>query len=433
MNKKIIGIFVCTLLILTVLPVSGHTEIFIGEESINQISPIFNGERWMKTFDLNDYDAGYSVQQTTDGGYIVVGSTHPPSGNSNVWIIKTDNKGDMVWDKKYEGGYGHSIKQTSDGGYIIEGERYSSGNSDSWLIKIDEDGNILWDKTFDYTDVDLSSDVEQTNDGGYIISGFKGQPGDTDAWLLKTDESGELEWYSTYGGSGDDGAYSVVQTLDGGYVVSGYISPFEDTNELAVWLFKTNSDGEMLWEKTFSGGYNDGGFSVQLTDDGGYIITGVTASSKLLIYDVLLIKTDDEGELLWKKTLGGTYSDWGFEVQQTNDGGYIITGVTNKLFGEDALLIKTNSNGEKEWSKTYGDRIGADITVSGQQTMDGGFILAGYKSNGLGRDVLLIKTDSSGNVPRNKTFNFIYNLLEWLFEQFPNAFPILRNLLEAQC
>jgi len=412
------------LLIGTAIPVVGQVkDISIIKEN-DEISPVTNGDKWIKTFDLNFFDTGYSVLEASDGGYIVVGTTTPTSGGSSAWLIKTDNKGDIVWDKKYEGGNGHSAKQTSDGGYIIEGSKDSSDNLDIWLIKTDGDGNIVWEKTFGDNSVELSYDVEQTNDGGYIVTGFKGIPGNTKGWLLKTNESGELEWYSTYGNTGDYYTFSVVQTLDGGYVVSGSAPPFEDTNELAVWLFKTDRDGEMLWEKTFVGGYNDGSSCVQLTDD-GYIITGITASSKLLIYDILLIKTDGEGELLWRKTFGGLYSDWAYEVQQTNDGGYIIIGDTGTFFGEDALLIKTNSDGEKVWSKTYGDRIDVEITVSGQQTMDGGFILTGHKSNGLGRDVLLIKTDSNGDVPRSKVRNLPFRL----FELFPNLFPILRHLL----
>jgi predicted Rdx family selenoprotein len=428
MKTKLIGIFVCTLLIATAIPVIGQVnEISISKDT-DEINPLSNGNKWIKTFDLNYFDAGYSVQQTGDGGYIVVGSTIPTSGDSGVWMIKTDNKGNMVWDKKYEGGYGHSVKQTSDGGYIIEGAKDSPDNTDIWLIKTDEDGDIVWEKTFGDNSVELSYDVEQTNDGGYIVTGFKGIPGNTEGWLLKIDESGELEWYSTYGESGDYYTFSVVQTLDGGYVVSGGAPPFEDTDELAVWLFKTDSDGEMLWEKTFVGGYNDGSSSVQLTDEGGYIITGITASSKLLIYDILLMKTDGEGELLWRKTFGGVYSDWGYEVQQTSDGGYIIIGEIGTLFGTDALLIKTNSDGEEVWSKTYGDRRSADGIVSGQQTGDGGFILTGLKSNALGTDVLLIKTDSNGDVPKRSRVRSLWNFR--LFELFPNLFLLLRLLLQ---
>ena len=140
----------------------------------------------------------------------------------------------------------------------------------------------------------------------------------------------------------------------------------------------------------------------------------------------MALKTDSDGELLWEKTFGGADDDWGFEVQQTNDGGYIIIGVNVKLLGEDALLIKTNSNGDEEWSKTYGRRIGADITVSGQQTVDGGYILVGYKI-AYNTDVWLIKTDSNGDVPTSRARSL------WkfrLFELFPNLFPILQMLLQ---
>jgi len=437
MKVKIVGVFVCTLLIAAAIPVVGQSKVFSVIKEKDEITPSLNGDKWIKTFDSNEKDFGRSVLQTNDGGYLLVGVTGqyilPPI--DSIWVIKTDSMGDMVWDKKIEGGYGHTVRQTGDGGYIIGGGNLDEYyyRYDIWLIKFDEDGYIEWDNTFGDMNEEFITDLEQTYDGGYIISGYKGVPGDTDAMLLKINESGELDWCSTYGVSGEESiANSVEQTLDGGYVVSGSVSQFEDTNGLALRLFKTNSNGNMLWEKTFGKAKNDEeGFCLKKTDDGGFIITGVTAPVGTTHYDVVLIKTDAEGGLLWEKKFGGIFDDWGYEVQQTVDGGYIIIGFTGaeRIVGPDVLLIKTNSDGEKVWSKTFGDLIEADITVSGQQTIDGGFILTGYKThdNRWNADVLLIKTDANGNIPRNKIISSPSLNLKI---NHSNLFPIMQNLLQ---
>ena len=324
------------------------------------------------------------------------------------------------------------FKQTSDGGYIIIGSTKSYGvgyDWDVWLIKTDENGTELWNKTFGDIHIQHGFDIELTNDGGYIIAGETGDPmaGPYDAWLIKTDDFGNVVWNSTFGGSGWDCPSSVVQTLDGGYVIAGVFNYGEGIYQ-DVWLFKTNSEGELLWEKTFVEDAPAQGWSMQLTDDGGYIITGEKTSLENFLNDILLIKTDSEGELLWEKTFGGDHEDKGLDVLQTNDGGYIIIGFTGweRYVGSDGLLIKTNSDGEKVWSKTHGDIIGADTACSGQQTMDGGFILSGCKSYGfeMNADVLLIKTDANGNVARNRA---TYNSL---FLRFLEQFPILRLLLQ---
>lgn len=427
----------------TVIFLPRFNEIFNKKVTNDEIRPLTNGDKWMKTYDLNYFDAGYSVQQTSDEGFILVGSSHPSADDSIVWLVKTDSQGNIIWDKKFGGeddDYGSSVKQTNDGGYIIAGRTWSFGNGKGniWLIKTDNDGIMVWNKTFSHSGWDYSNDVIQTVDNGYIIAGFTGEPGEADALLIKTDEFGNLEWELTFGDSGEDGAYSVAQTLDGGYIVSGYM--FTEENNEDVWLFRTDGNGEMLWEKTFFTDDDGIGFSVKLTDDGGFIITGVISphyKSKSKSYitgknplygnseiDILLFKTDSDGELLWYKKFGGEYESWGWEVYQTNDGGYIIIGNTVRFFGEDALLIKTNSDGEKIWSKTYGDRFSADITSSGQQTSDGGYILAGYKYSVSNSDFLLIKTDSNGNVPNNKSIK------NTIFLQFLEKFPLLNLLLQ---
>ena len=313
-----------------------------------------------------------------------------------------------------DGDGGYSVEQTSDGGYIIVGytRSYGAGYSDVYLIKTDENGNKEWERTFGGNYDDKSRSVQQTSDGGYIIVGwtYSYGAGDTDVWLIKTDANGNKEWDRTFGGSDYDFGRSVQQTSDGGYIIVGETASYGAGN-LDVWLIKTDRYGNKEWDRTFGGSDYDWGSSVQQTSDGGYIITGVIGdNSDWEGGDVWLIKTDRYGNKEWDRTFGGSSSDDGWSVQQTSDGGYIIVGWT-KSYGagcSDVWLIKTDANGNKEWERTFG---GGDDDKSGwgssvQQTSDGGYIIVGWtESYGAGGyDVWLIKTDANGNKEWDKTF-----------------------------
>jgi len=204
---------------------------------------------------------------------------------------------------------------------------------------------VQWEKTFGGSGEEYGYSVRQTADGGYIIAGSTGSFGvGDDVYLIKTDPNGNSQWQKAFGGSNDDQGWSVQQTSDGGYIIAGMTSSF-DAGFHDVYLIKTDPNGNTQWEKTFGGSNYDFGFSVQKTSDGGYIIVGETSSFGAGSCDVYLIKTDPNGNLLWQKTFGGSDWDAGYSVQQTTDGGYIIAGTTES-FGAgdlDVYLIKLSA------------------------------------------------------------------------------------------
>lgn len=322
-----------------------------------------NGDTlWTKTFGGTAGDGGSSVQQTADGGYIITGWTNNfGAGGFDVYLIKTDLNGDTLWTKAYGGTGGDEgtyVQKTSDGGYVITGSTtsFSAGGYDVYLIKTDSIGDTLWTRSFGGTSDDLGTSVHQVADGGYMIVGNTKSfgAGYKDVYVIKTNSNGDTLWTKTYGGSSQDytGYFGPAgqPTTDGGFIITGTTISY-GAGGGDIFLIKINSLGDVLWSKTYGGTFGEEGKSVQQTLDGGFIIVGKTLSFRpeTADRDIYLVKTDAMGDTMWTRVFGDTsledYED-GFAVSQTDDGGYIITGRSYGFGSQsDVYMIKIDSNG----------------------------------------------------------------------------------------
>ena len=313
--------------------------------------------QWQKNLGGSGYDRANAVQQTADGGYIIVGMTSSNNfdisghyGSFDCWVVKLGSTGVIEWQKPLGGSSveeGYSIQQTTDGGYILCGYTSSTNGAvttgpGGWIVKLNSTGTIQWQKSIG----NYMNCIQQTTDGGYVAAGYTNGPlGNTDYHIVKLNPSGTTQWQKYYGGTSIDSAEYIEQTTDGGYIVAG-TSDSSNTNVTNnngsddYWLLKLNSLGELQWQKALGGSTYDYGKSVHQTSDGGFITCGYTYSTNGMVTgnhgsaDYWVVKLDNLGSVVWQKTLGGSGTDWGRSIQQTTDGGYIVAGSTGSYDGD---------------------------------------------------------------------------------------------------
>lgn len=388
--------------------------------------------QWQKSLGGTKEDIALSVQQTSDGGYIVTGRSYSRDGNVTLnngiydyWIVKLTSTGTIQWQKSLGGSSSdeaYSIQQTSDGGYIVAGESYSKngdvtinyGNSDIWVVKLSNIGVIEWQKSYGGTYTETVNTIKQTADGGYIICGntlsrdkdVTLNHGRTDAWIVKLSNDGVIQWQKSYGGSLNDYARSIQQTSDGGYIFAGQTESTngditENHGGFDVWVVKLNSNGGIQWQKTYGDSGYENAYSISQTWDGGYILAGTFQTEDGYVgddfraYDWLVLKLDSTGAIGWQKSLGGSNHEIAHSVKQTSDGEYIVAGYTLSNDGDvsgnhqsswqDAWIVKLTTKGNIKWQKCLGG-IDDDVASDIQQTADGGYIIAGF-SESKGGDV----------------------------------------------
>ncbi len=442
-----------------------------------------------------DQEYLYSINNTSDGGFIMGGYSASASAGSrdqtgstskgglDYWIVKTDNTGNVQWQRRY-GGSGndqlYSVFQTSDGGYILSGRSEAGsalsgdqaavpgkGGMDFWVIKTDASGNIQWQKRYGGAGDDMingSNTIVQTNDGGYFMGGYTvesssntgDQTGSTnygsyDYWVLKTDGNGNIQWQKRYGGSGEDYLYSVKQTTDGGYIIGGN-SNISGTGSQAgqqgqpgvssqggfdYWIIKTNASGIIEWQKRYGALDGDFMYDVIQTQDNGYALaghsdvglnplqgdqTGIQVTPGAELTNLWIIKTDSSGNMQWQKLYGGTGNDYCYALKQTADNGFIVGGFSDAnsantgdqagapgYGGNDYWVLKTDSAGSIQWQKRYGGA--ADDSLYSIAETGSGYIFGGFSAESSfnsgnqagtdkqgGFDFWVIKTDRNGNI-----------------------------------
>ena len=335
--------------------VTGTTQSFGSGEVdfwILKLDNIGNIE-WEKTYGGSKTDFSLAVVQTPDGGYALGGLTNSVgSGNFDTYLLKLNNEGDVAWQKTYGGSGGEgaeSIQITADGGYILASYTWSfgSGGKDLWILKLDSGGNVIWQKTYGGSADETSPHIQQTADGGYIIGGTTRSFGTVngDIWVLKLDSYGNIIWQKTYGGSADEGMDHIIQTADGGYIIASHTQSF-GAGGYDAWVLRLDSYGNIIWQKVYGQGGTDWPMSIQPIAEGGYLLT-VASSPPSSSAAGLVLKLDEDGTIIWQKSYGGS-NDYCSSIQQTPDGGYIASGDTYS-FGagsNDFWLLKLDNNGE---------------------------------------------------------------------------------------
>jgi len=381
--------------------------IFIFLLFLLQLSTVKLYPGWFKHYGGSSSDICYSIQKTSDGGYIVAGDTKSYTyGMSDFAIYKLNSSGSKVWFKHYGGGnddIARSVQQTSDGGYVVAGytQSYTYGQDDFSIYKLNSNGNKAWFKHYGGTNNDRGFSIQQTSDGGYIVAGYTTSYtyGGYDFAIYKLNSSGNKVWFKHYGGITDDYGFSVKQTSDGGYIVTGGTKSFTYGN-LDVAIYKLDSNGNKQWFKHYGGITDDYGLSVKQTSDGSYVIAGYTLSYTYGSHDFAIYKLDSNGNKIWFKHYGGTGTDDAYSIQQTSDGGYIVAGYTTSYtYGSvDFSIYRLNNSGNKIWFKHYGGTAW-DRGYSIQQTSDGGYIVAGETQSYThgSSDFAIYKLDSNGD------------------------------------
>ena len=320
-------------------------------------------------------DGGFVVgayTNSTDGD--VSGSI----GNLDFWVFKIDANGTLIWEKSFGGTANellYDIKSTSDGGYLGIGYTLSSdgdvsenyGGEDIWIIKLDASGNLVWEKNYGGTSWEIAYEIHEISDGNYVFAGLSasnnhdvsGNLGSTDYWIVKIDTSGSIIWQKTYGGFMNDGAQSIQQTSDMGFIAIG----FSDSNDGDVqnnnggtdyWILKLDEMGEIIWQKSYGTSFSERGNYIIQTPDGNYIAVGESElhADGEGLKDFWVLKLDENGNLLDQESFGGSENDLGKKVQQTADGGFVLVGETYSADGDvtghhgliDYWVVKLDGN-----------------------------------------------------------------------------------------
>lgn len=369
------------------------------------LSPVSGGQ-WAITYGGTLDDVANDIWQTSDGGLAVAGTTSSLGvQGSDAWVYKIDPSGNVAWNETFGGvidEYANALQQTSDGGLVIVGTcgSFGVGIHDYWVIRMDAAGNVLWQQNYGGMHHNHAFAIQETSDNGFIIVGETTSfgAGNRDAWVVRLDSGGNVLWETVIGQTGWDIARGVVETGSGDFVFVGYTSSFGAGN-WDVWAVKLNSSGAILWQKTYGGSGDDLGWAVKATDDGGVIAAGEAASFSGNA-DFWILKLAPDGSINWQKRYGGAGRDIARALVRSSDGGYLAAGETNSFGGggKDYWLVKLAADGAVLWQRAYGGP-GDEIAFSVREISDGIAIAGSSASFGAGAtDAWLLKLDAQGQI-----------------------------------
>lgn len=328
---------------------AGKSDIWVMKLGVD------GSEKWRKYYGKSDFDWANTLIETREGNYVLAGySKDEVTGANNAWILQLDTHGSLMWEKSYGGEKADEIKsivQTRDGGFALGGFSHSfgKGKSDVWLLRLDPKGDVLWKKTYGGPGVERANSIIETFDGGYILAGFTTSFGNgkADMIMMRTDANGKSLWRKNYGGQGNDVAEVVRETPDGEYLLAGWTAS-EGQGSLDAKLMRIDGKGKVIWEKIYGDTDKDAIYDLSVTRDGGMIMTGQTSSYGAKASALWILKTNSKGKLQWQKRSNGDKDDYGHAVVQTRDGGYIVAGASKSYTrgGSDMWVMKTNSRGD---------------------------------------------------------------------------------------
>ena len=438
MNKSIFTLFIPILLLLSIL--SCTDENGTENESIQ-------GEiDFVKTLGGTKNETAQSVIKTLDGGYVIAGFTQSNDDDItdklnesyDYWVVKFDTNHELQWSKTYGGindDRGQSIVQTVDGGFFITGISKSNdgdittnyGSNDYWVAKLDVNGTIVWEKSFGFPGTDQAFSAIQTSDAGYLIIGtldvssssqqgndrssFLKKHAGGDYWAVKLDSNGTKQWRRFFGGSSTDTAYDVIETDDNGYLIVG-LSDSKDVDITSnkgaydFWVVKVDSNGTLVWEKSYGGSETDQAYGIAKSSNGNFIITGDSRSNNIDVNsnygssDIWTIMINPLGEIIWKKNYGGSSFDTSKAVISSRNGGYYIVGnsrsadndVSSNKGNNDVWVLKVDDSGNIEWKKSIGGTE-IDLGIDIAELDDGSVVIVGESWS------------SDNDIPENKGFS----------------------------
>lgn len=389
---------------------------------------------FVKTLGGSLNESGQSVIKTRDGGYAILGHTQSMNGDIqnktnesfDFWLLKFDSNDALQWQNTYGGSdddRGLDIIQTTDNGYAILGYSKSvdgdltenAGANDFWVAKLDVSGSIIWQKSFGFLGADIGYALTETNDNGYLITGVldvsaSGGQGNSktvlaalhaggDYWAIKLNANGEKEWSQFFGGTFTDTPYDVVETSDNSFIIVGS----SDSDDVDIknnkgtydfWVVKLSNTGDLIWEKSFGGSEIDEAWGIVATNDGNFIIVGDTRSNDKDVTinkgaaDIFVLKITPDGDVVWRKSFGGTSFDTARSISKTSDDGFLISGSSRSSDGDilknngqnDALVLKLTTIGDLEWQTTVGG-ANVDLAFDVVQLNDNSIVAVGESSS----------------------------------------------------